>query len=34
MFAYIYVSKGNFELVEKQKPKLLDSRDEGGWFNW
>ncbi len=27
MFAYIYVSKGNFELVEKQKPKLLDSRD-------
>ena len=27
MLAYMYASKGNFELVEKQKPKLLDSRD-------
>lgn len=27
MLAYMYVSKGKFELVEKKKPKLSDERD-------
>lgn len=27
MLAYTYVENGRFELIEKEKPVLLDSRD-------
>lgn len=27
MLAYTYVENGRFELIEKEKPMLLDSRD-------
>lgn len=27
MLAYIYVSQGNFQLIEKPKPELADVKD-------